>query len=190
MKPRIIVISGTPGTGKTSVARRVAEELGAFYVNLSELVIKEKLYTSVDEERGAYVADLDALEERLRRLAEEKGLLVVDSHYGEVAPPDLVDKVIVLRLDPEVLEKRLRERGWPEKKVKENVAAEVLGVCTVNAVEEQGEDKVYEVDVTGKSLDEVVAEVLRIIRGERGEPGARIDWLSRKPLEVIEKYLR
>ncbi len=187
--PKIIVVSGTPGTGKTIVAKLLAEKLKACYVNLSEMVLEEKLYVGYDESRGSYIVDEERVRRRLRELVEKCSILVVDGHYGELAPKEYVDKVIVLRTDPLELEERLRKKNWPWEKIRENVAAEILGVCTVNAIEEQGVDKVYEVDTTNRSPQEVVKEIVEEILTGKKPPGPRIDWLTLKPLELIRRYL-
>ncbi len=185
---KIIVISGTPGTGKTLLAKRLAEKLGACYVNLSNIVIGKKLYTEYDASRNTFVVDEERVREYLRKLAQKCKLVVVDSHYGEISPRELVDRIIVLRLDPVELEKRLRKRGWNESKIKENIQAEILGVCTINALEEQGEDKVFEINVTGKSLEDIVREALDIVEG-RKKRREFIDWFSIKTFNELEKYL-
>ena len=185
---KIIVVSGTPGTGKTLLAKKLAEKLGACYVNLSRLVIEKKLYVEYDTGRNTFVVDEERVREYLRGLAEECRLIVVDSHYGEISPRELVDKIIVLRLDPVELERRLRERGWGENKVKENIQAEILGVSTINALEEQGEEKVFEINVTGRSLEEVLNEALNIVEGRR-KKREFIDWFSIKTFDELERYL-
>ena len=114
--------------------------------------------------------------------------MVIDTHFGEIIPKEYVDKVIVLRTDPEELEKRLWRKGWWWEKIRENVEAEILSVCTHNAIEAFGEDRVYEVDTTSKTIDQVIDEILDILMG-KAKPGLRFDWLSIKPLDKIEKYL-
>ncbi len=185
---KIIVVSGTPGTGKTLLAKRLAEKLRACYVNLSNVVIEKKLYIEYDADRNTFVVDEERVREYLRRMAQECELIIVDSHYGEISPKELVDKIIVLRLDPVELEKRLKDRGWSRNKIKENVQAEILGVCTVNALEEHGEDKVFEINVTGKSLEELVEEALDIIENKKGKK-EYIDWFSIKTFKELERYM-
>lgn len=185
---RIIVISGTPGTGKTLLAKSLVERLGACYVNLSNLVMEKKFYTEYDADRNTFIVDEDRVRKYLRDLAQKCELIIVDSHYGEISPKELLDKIIVLRLDPIELEERLRKRGWSESKIRENVQAEILGVCTINALEEQGEEKVFEINVTGKSLEDVLNEALDIIEGRRKKKEF-IDWLTIKSINDLEKYL-
>lgn len=185
-----IVISGTPGVGKTLVAISLASKLGLTYLNLSDLVVKESLYVGVDESRGSFLVDEDRLVKRLTELlSESKSDVVVDSHYGEIIPDELVKIIFVLRLNPVVLYERLVSRGWSREKVRENVEAEILGVCTYNAVSEHTTSKVCEVDVTGKEVEEVVEEILEILNETR-ECRIWVDWLSRElPQDFITKLL-
>ena len=61
--------------------------------------------------------------------------VIVDGHLAsDVVLPSLAANIFVLRLDPSVLQKRLQARGYKTKKIKENVAAEILDVCLVDAI--------------------------------------------------------
>ncbi|MEZ0394250.1 MAG: AAA family ATPase [Desulfurococcaceae archaeon] len=184
----VLVVAGTPGTGKTSVARELARRLGAEFVDLSEFALERGLVLEYDEESQSYVVDEERLVEGLARfVAGAGGKAVVATHYPEILPPDMVELVAVLRLDPRELERRLRGRGWPERKVRENVMAEVLGVVAANALEAFGEDKVVEVDATGKGVEEVVEEIVRAMTGP-DRRGARIDWLDVLAPEEVARY--
>jgi Predicted nucleotide kinase (related to CMP and AMP kinases) len=48
----ILFITGTPGTGKTTVSQILKEELCFTLVDINRLVEDEKLYTGIDEEKG------------------------------------------------------------------------------------------------------------------------------------------
>ncbi|MCK5109715.1 MAG: adenylate kinase, partial [Methanosarcinales archaeon] len=94
------------------------------------------------------------------------------------------DVAIVLRLSPGELKTRLEERGYRGAKISENVEAEVIDVILVEAVEWCGLDRVYEINTTGKTVEEVaetIREVLdaigRRITVEGHEPGS-VDWMD------------
>jgi adenylate kinase len=174
----LVLIAGTPGVGKTTVAREVAKRLGVTYVNVAELAVNEGLVAGYDSERGAYVIDEEAVRAKLRELAL-RGRAVVDTHVVSAVPPELVEVAIVLRLDPRELERRLKARGYPPSKVLENVQAEILDACLIEAVEAFGEERTFEVDASGKSVDEVVEEVLKIVRERRGGKPGSVNWLER-----------
>ncbi len=171
------------------MALELASRLGVTYVNLSDLVIGEGLYIERDVVRDTYVVDEDRLVNRIVGLLKE-GDLIVDSHYGEIVPDYLVRFIFVLRLNPVSLYRKLVERGWGESKILENVEAEMLGVCTYNALSEHPVGKVCEVDVSGKETSDVVNEIVEVLNGLR-ECHVGVDWLSQElPEELLIKLLR
>jgi adenylate kinase len=181
----VVVISGVPGTGKSTVAARLSRLLGWELVNLSETAIKLGLILEEDKERNTYVVDEGAVRAWVRKKSLEQPL-IVDSHYGEIVDDDILLKIFVLRLRPDILLKRLLERGWDLRKVAENVEAELLGVCTSNALEEHPKEKVCEIDATGKTPEEIVEDILLILAGRKNCVSG-IDWLSVP--EVVESTL-
>lgn len=171
------------------MAVELASRLGLTYVNLSDLVISEGLYIGKDVVRDTYVVDEDRLINRLVGLLKE-GDLIIDSHYGEIVPDYLVRFIFVLRLNPVSLHRKLTERGWKESKILENVEAEMLGMCTYNALNEHPAGKVCEVDVSGKETSDVVNEIVEVLKGLR-ECHVGVDWLSEElPEELLTKLLR
>lgn len=184
----IVYIGGTPGVGKTIVAKELARRLRAGYVNVAELALCEGLVLGYDKERGAYAVDEERLRERLRELASS-ATVVVDTHVPSATPPELVEAAVILRLDPRVLRQRLEARGYPSGKVAENVQAEILDACLVESVELFGESKCFEVDATSKSLQQVVDEVLEVIGTRRGRRLGSVNWLETLGEEVLD-YLK
>jgi adenylate kinase len=175
-----LVIAGTPGVGKTSVAQRLSQRTGRRYLNLANLIVENQLYAGFDEERKAYVVDTRRCREYLSQVLTCREVL--DTHVVEAVPPSKVSQVFVLRLNPIQLRERLRARGYPERKIQENVEAEVLGVVLVDAVNHFGEERVCEVDTTGLSVDEVVQVILDALAREEImknlRPGS-VDWLEK-----------
>jgi adenylate kinase len=186
---KCLVVAGTPGVGKSTVSRLLAERIGGTYVDLSELVVREGLYDYYDPETNSYVINEERVSARVRELCESGRGVVISTHYPEVLDSEVVDVVVVLRLDPRELIARLRSRGWSDKKVAENVMAEVLSVVLSNAVARFGTGKVVEVDVTGKTPEEVVDELLHKVRGGT-TPGGYIDWLGVVEPGFIEELER
>ncbi|MFB6221305.1 MAG: adenylate kinase family protein [Halolamina sp.] len=160
-----VALTGTPGTGKTSVAERVAERLGIEVIHLNDRIREEELYTGRDEERDSLIADIDAVREHL---GDWSGL--VDSHLAHQLD---AEAVIVLRCAPDELTERLENRGEPPEKAAENAESEALDIVLSEAVRKHGEGVVYEIDTTGRTVEDVADDVVAVLRGER-EPAAGI----------------
>jgi len=175
---RVIAISGTPGVGKSLVAKHLAEALGAEVIELSEVVLKERLYVGYDSETLSYVIDEPRVKEYIRTLAMKKGVVIVVGHYSEIVDDDILEKLFVIRLNPLELLERLRRRGWPPAKVLDNVEAELMGACTANALAEHPRSKVCEIDASGRRPEDVSKEVIEVLQGVR-ECRVFVDWLER-----------
>ncbi len=194
MGKRVVLVTGTPCVGKTSVARLLAEKLNALYVNLTELALKRGLVLGKDERRDTLVVDEQRMRRVIRRIVEDCGeqTVVVDGHYAaNVVPKKLATHVFVLRRDPVELRRFMEKAGFAGNKLWENLAAEILDVCLVDALKAYGNEKVCEIDASGKSVEEVVAEILEILNGSRRCYVGIVDWLGKLEREgLLEEYLR
>jgi adenylate kinase len=153
-----LAVTGTPGTGKTTVAERADVDLEV--VHLNDVVHERGLTTGHDEERDSAVADLAALAAHL----DGREDVLFESHLAHHFE---ADRVAVLRCHPEELAERLHDRGEPPSKVDENAGAEALDVVLAEAVERHGEDSVYEIDTTDATVEETAAAVEAVVAGER-----------------------
>jgi len=169
---KVILLTGVPGVGKTTIAALLSERLKGVHVNLSELALAEGLVTGYDSIRETSIVDLERTTTRLMEIIREgRDPLVIEGHFSQdVVSPERVSNVFVLRRAPWRLKDELESRGYNPEKVKENVEAELLDICLVEAIEAYGKEKVCELDTTGIKPESV-------LRGERScEIG--IDWLS------------
>ncbi len=153
----IILVTGTPGVGKTTVAKKLAEVLKINYLHVSSFVIERKLYTEYDPIRQSFVIDEDKVIEELNKYIQGKDLVI------ETIYPSLIskaDKVVVLRKNPLLLYDELKMRGWNDIKIAENVMSEALDVILSEALETFSEEKICQIDVTSKTVDKVVNAIL------------------------------
>ncbi len=184
---KLIVITGTPGVGKTSISKILANKLNAIHIDLNKLVLDEKLDVGYDKKRQCYIVDFKKVSRKLIEKIKETGEdnLILDGHYAtSVIDPKEIDKVIVLRCNPIELEKRLRERDYPKEKISENLMAELLDVCFYESIKNCGKDKVRQIDVTEKSANQAASNIISILVGKLEET-EHIDWISE--LENTEK---
>ena len=190
---RAIVITGTPGTGKSTIARLLAERLGAELVELGELAVREGFCSGVDEERGTLIVDMEPLAQRISELlaARPGGLLVVVGHYAQhVVPRERILMAFVLRRHPLELRRVLEARGYRGRKLHENLLAEALDVCLVEAVQAYGPELVYELDITGRGPEDVLAELLEALKAREGRVGV-VDWLGQLEQEgTLDEVLK
>jgi adenylate kinase len=174
-------VTGTPGVGKSQLSRLLAKRIGAVHIDVGRLALRRKLILGNDIDRGSKIADLHRISNWIRKCVHEaESDLLVEGHYASaVVPKRFVKLVIVLRSDPDELMKRLRKRRLPRRKVYENVAAEILDVCLVDAMATFGRNKVCEVDTTGRTPRSILTEALGLLE-RRIEPRlGKTDWLGK-----------
>ncbi|MGB9936726.1 MAG: adenylate kinase family protein [Methanobacterium sp.] len=174
----IILITGTPGVGKTTVSSILVEKIGAYLININELVDEKHLYTGIDEEKGYKIVDLDALFNEMKDIIKKidpDEHIVVEGHLSHLFENS--DLVIVLRANPDVLRDRMKTKGWKAAKIRENVEAEAIDVCSYEAFEIHG-DKVNEIDTSDILPEQVVDLILDVINGNRRFPVGNVDFLD------------
>ncbi|RLE54770.1 MAG: hypothetical protein DRJ40_10240 [Thermoprotei archaeon] len=184
-----VLITGTPGTGKTTVAKKLSQVLNAEYIDVGSFCLSHNLCVEYDARRDTYVIDLERARSELREYLAELSKVVVDTHIPSVMPPDLVTHIFVLRLHPLELVKRLRARySSKEEKIAENVLAEYIGVIANEARSWFSSEKVFEINVTGLDVDTICDIVLGIVRGgiDPSPYRQQIDWLLDESEELTQ----
>lgn len=161
----IITLTGTPGTGKTTIS----EALNLPVIHLTEFV-KEK---GLGQQKEEFEVDIDAMVQALDEEVERYDDVVIEGHLAHYYPSDIC---FVLRCDPAVLDERLEERDYSEAKVRENLESEALDIVLAQAVEYQG--TVVEIDTTSLSKEEVAGKIEKKIEGlPEVEPEyGKVDW--------------
>ena len=137
-----LLITGTPGTGKTTLARVLAKELKLkyFWAGFWQSIYLEK---------------------------QVKGLknYVIEGHMVcEIKLP--VDLVIVLQVHPELLEQRLEYKQYKMEKLLDNVFCEGIEYCKKHAVRKYGTKKVVCVQ-NNNSIKETLGKIIAVL-GQKG----------------------
>jgi len=182
---RVILITGTPCVGKTAVSSLLASKLDAVHVNLTELVEREKLTSGIDKERKTLIADADRVSKRVQEIVKSSQRdVIIDGHYAvDVVPAKDVHVVFVLRRDPDELKDFMEDREFKGRKLWENLAAEILDVCLWDAVSACGSDKICEIDVSGKRVEDTVEEMISVLEGRKKCQVGIVDWLGKLEAE-------
>lgn len=138
-----ICITGTPGTGKTTLASELAQKMGLNHLNVGTLVKEQSLHDGWDEEFQCYITNEDKICDALEDIMS-KGNNIVDFHSCDFFPERWFDLVIVLRTDNSILYPRLENRNYSSQKISENIEAEIMRVVLDEALESYSEDIVHE----------------------------------------------
>ena len=137
MPPTLIIITGTPCTGKSTLAIKLARELGCerldlhpYYPHISNGYNIVKQAYNIDPQQ--FIALVK------KKIKTSKKGLIIDSHISHLLPPKLVDLCIVLRCSNlKELRRRLHQRKYSLPKIRENLDAEIFDVC-LDEAQEQG----------------------------------------------------
>jgi adenylate kinase len=194
MSKRVILLTGTPCVGKTSVAHLLVSKLDAYYINLTELALRGNLVLGRDRERNSVIVDELRMKRSIRETIAkcDKGNIVIDGHYAaSVVPKEYVTRVFVLRRDPAELRRFMKLCSFSEHKLLENLASEILDVCLVDALKVFEEGKVCELDATGKGVEDVVEEIVAVLNNHEKCGVGVVDWLGKLESEgVLDEFLK
>lgn len=157
-----VTVTGTPGTGKTSVAEMLEKYEK---IHLTEFVKKHGLGDNGD----VFEVDIEAMVDKVAEKTAE-GDYLIEGHLAHHIPSDIC---VVLRCKPEELEERLKDRDYTDAKVRENSESEAMDLILQEAVQRQ--ETVVEVDTTENTVEETVEEVKEKIEKGKSDFG-NVDW--------------
>ena len=166
-----IVITGTPGVGKHTIGKELAEKLELEIVDINEIAKNSGLFEKNDESNDV---DTEKLHEILREKISD-GCIIIGHLAPYVLDNEKINRVIVLRRSPYDLIQVYGERGYSDKKSKENSSSEILGVITYDA-RNQFQDKVIQINVTDRNVNDVLEKAESAISGNMDTE--EVDWLE------------
>lgn len=170
-----LLITGVPGSGKTIISKKLAELLNLAYINVGEFA-KDNFDFPTEEDE--IIIDEKKVEKRLKELDN----IVIDSHI-----PFKADKAVILRCNPSILLERLRERRYPEEKIKDNLLSEILDYEIYAVKELFSEEDIYE--VLSEDVDVTIHKTMEIIKGKGNslKNGNHFNFLTEDNIFLIEK---
>lgn len=177
-----IAITGTPGSGKTTLAEFALANSNAGWllsvISDKELAEKNGVLGEIDSNDGARPIDVEKLATTLSEQWKQYPDcdMLIDGHLSHLLP---VDAIVIIRCNPEVLQIRMKERGWSKSKIDENAEWELLGAAW-NDEPEWGETPVLELDSTETSVDSLFSHIEAWARDgfKPKSPEQRIDWIT------------
>lgn len=188
MNKDFIIISGTPGTGKSSIGKKLSDEINCKYIEVSEFAIRKGLVLPDETGRNTYVIKEDELKEEI--LKESNGLTILVTHYPDIFLDD--DRfylntafVILLRTNPLILMKRLENKGWDNKKIYENVLAEAFNTIAEDIYDYN--DMIIEIDTTNVKPEDSLNVIFNKVASL--DFGIKINWLLDENLVNFISFL-
>ncbi|KAL7075036.1 hypothetical protein ACQ4LE_006002 [Meloidogyne hapla] len=173
-KPNIL-ITGTPGTGKTTLAKKVAENLSHNFIDIGETIKNGSFFDGYDERLETHILDEEKLLDNLQgsvkslyipseRLDSEEGGYILDYHSSELFPKRWFDFIFVLRCDTQPLFDRLTDRGYSDIKRRENIECEIFGTIAEETRESYDKDIIFELNNSEKEdLGKNILEITKIV---------------------------
>lgn len=183
---KVIIITGSPGCGKTTISKKVSKKINARCISLNDLASSEDFIEGYDEKRDTYITNTEKLTAHIEKLLNrakkrEIGFLIIEGHFADIVPNEYIDMVIILRCHPDILKKRLEKRDYKHQKIKENIQAEILGNAANYIFEKGLKCPMYELDTTNKTINQTTTIIQKVIEGKdvgKKYEFGRIDWLQ------------
>jgi len=155
-----IIITGTPGVGKSSHCEILAEKTGLKYLIINEIAEQRGCFDGRDEELGSWIVDEDKLIDVIESDLEAGGN-IIDWHACDCFPEELIDLVVVVRASTTILYDRLQSRNYSEIKIQQNMDAEIFQELLEEAKRAFPADIVQE--VRSDDLEQLDGNVERIV---------------------------
>lgn len=137
---KVITITGSVGTGKTTLAKKLAKRLNYKYIDVNKVIKENKLEESYDRKKKCHVVDIKKLNKSLINEINQykdkkvKGI-IIDSHLSYCLPKKYVDLCIVTKCDLKELQRRLKNKRYSKEKIRENLDCEIFDICLNEAKE-------------------------------------------------------
>lgn len=167
----MLVITGNPGVGKHTLARRLATRLKMEILDVNQIAIQHKTYR-----KGVGALDVDTA--KVARIIEKmrpKNAILVGHLAPYVVSKTQVKFALILRKNPYKLIPIYKKRKYTDSKAAENAASEILGVIAYDAIKKFGAKKSLQLDTTGLTISQTTKKAEQILKRRKGD---KVDWLQ------------
>jgi adenylate kinase len=134
---KVICVSGSVGSGKTTLSKKLAKSLKFEYVDVTKEIKKNRLSGGYDKVRKCEIVDEKKLIKFLVEKIKKGKNLVIDSIFAHLIPKKYVNLCIVTTCELSELKKRLKKRKYSLSKIKDNLEVEIFDSFLIEAKEKK-----------------------------------------------------
>ena len=161
-----IFITGSPGTGKTTLSKALKDRFKIQeFVELKDFLIKKDLLEEYEEARDTNLFDIAKAKNLVQKHLEKFDEFII---CGPPLPFDNLSFHLIIVLTcskKKLLEERLSSRNYKEKKIKENIEAELLGEVLGNTLDWLASNgKIITLDSCKYTIDELIIQISNKIK--------------------------
>ena len=137
-----LLVTGTPGSGKTTLAKNIAKKLKMKTINEKDFALKNAI--GHYNEENELELPIKTLQKKANVFLKKNKRIIFEGHvFSETKLA--VDKVILLTIDPEELEMRLELRKYSPQKLMDNVFCEGIEYCKKHVLRNYPKGKIIEI---------------------------------------------
>jgi adenylate kinase len=143
-----LLVTGTPGVGKTTLAKNLGKKLKLKVINEKDFALQNSLGIFNDE--NELEIPLKAFEKKANAFLKKNKNVIFEGHTICEMKLD-VDKIILIKMDPEQLEMRLEQRSYSPEKIMDNVFCEGIDYVKKHLLKNYKKKNIIEVISTSSS---------------------------------------
>ena len=164
-----MAVTGTPGAGKSTFAKKLCNRLGkASIIEINDVAKMGKHFSGIDKSGAMVVKPIElsnAINAEISEKLKRESVIVVGHLVPELdINPDVV---VVVKAKLKELIARLEERKYTKDKIRENVVSEAIDYCGTASAERWHKT----LEVNNEEEDrEVTNYIIKLASGEKPQP--------------------
>lgn len=152
-----ILVTGTPGVGKTTFSKNISSIFNIPHIDITEYIKDNNLYEEYNAELNTLEFEEEVVREHLKDYINNKSYdsFIIDTHSPSVADEFKFDFIFQLRCDLKELIERLEKRNYSERKIQENYECEIFDAVGGELEDYFEDEKIILVNGGTKEIEDI-----------------------------------